>query len=77
MSEDAGHDVGLGEAGADWRERYHDPLVQLLQAYAPGQPIDYGRYLAIMHHIWLLSQRAGHPIPIEEGAIDYLLPNRV
>ncbi len=76
MSEQAGYDVGMADAGADWRERYHDPLVNILSAYAPGQPIDYDRYLAIMHHIWLLSQREGHPIPIEEGAIDYLLPAR-
>ncbi|HKD75413.1 MAG TPA: DUF4032 domain-containing protein, partial [Ktedonobacterales bacterium] len=76
MSEQAGRDVGMADAGADWRERYHDPLVNILRAYAPGQPIDYDRYLAIMHHIWLLSQREGRPIPIEEGAIDYLLPAR-
>lgn len=74
MSEEAGHDVGLAEAAQDWRERYHDPLIQILQAYAPGQTIDYDRYLAIMHHLWQLSQDEGRPVPIEEGAIDYLLP---
>jgi len=76
MSEAAGHEVGMAEVSADWRERYHDPLDKLLRTYAPGKPLDYDRYLAIMHHIWLLSQREGHPIPIEEGAIDYLLPSR-
>lgn len=74
MSEVAGHDVGLGDAAADWRARYHDPLVKLMQTYAPGQPLNFDAYLAIMHHIWQLSRREGHPIPIEEGAIDYLLP---
>lgn len=74
MSEAVGYDVGLAEAAQDFRERYHDPLVQLLGAYVPGQPLDFERYLQIMHHIWALSQREGRPIPIEEGAIDYLLP---
>ena len=74
MSEVAGHDVGLGDAAADWRTRYHDPLVNLLQTYAPGQPISFDAYLAIMQHIWQFSRREGRPIPIEEGAIDYLLP---
>ncbi len=74
MSEEAGYDVGLGDAAADFRERYHDPLVELLRAYAPDRPIDYADYLRILQHIWTLSQREGRPIPIEEGAIDYLLP---
>ncbi len=76
MSEEAGHDVGLADAAADWRERYHEPLARLLGTYTPGQSIDFVRYLAIMQHIWQLSQREGRPIPIEEGAIDYLLPPR-
>jgi Domain of unknown function (DUF4032) len=75
MSEEAGRDVGLAFAAADWRERYHDPLIRLLQTYNPGQPIDYDRYLRIMNHIWQLSRNSGHPMPIEEGAIDYLLPS--
>jgi hypothetical protein len=74
MSEVVGRDVGLADAAADWRTRYHEPLVDLLATYAPGQPINYDAYLAIMQHIWQLSRREGHPIPIEEGAIDYLLP---
>jgi hypothetical protein len=74
LSEDRGYEVGLAEAGADWRAQYHDPVSQLLQTYTPDTPLDYDRYLAIMQHIWALSQAAGHPIPIEEGAIDYLLP---
>jgi hypothetical protein len=74
LSEQAGEDVGLVAAGEDWRQRYHDPLVRLLQAYAPGQPMDYDRYLAIMQHLWELSQAEHRIVPIEEGAIDYLLP---
>ncbi len=74
MSEAAGHDVGMTAAAEDWRRNYHDRLVQLLHAYAPDQPLDYERYLAISQHIWQLSRQAGRIIPLEEGAIDYLLP---
>ena len=74
MSEEAGYDVGLVAAAEDWRMRYHDPLVALLLAYTPDQPLDYTRYLAIMHYIWQISQREHRIVPIEEGAIDYLLP---
>ncbi len=74
MSEAAGYDVGLVAAGEDWRQRYHDPLVQLLTAYTPDQPLDYDRYLAILHHIWRMALHEHRIVPIEEGAIDYLLP---
>jgi hypothetical protein len=74
MSETAGHDVGLAGAAEDWRSNYHDPVMQLLHTYAPDQPPDYDRYLAIMHHNWHVSQREHRIMPIEEGAIDYLLP---
>ncbi len=74
MSEQAGYDVGLVAAAEDWRMRYHDPLVALLHAYTPDQPLDYTRYLAIMGYIWQLSRREHRIVPIEEGAIDYLLP---
>jgi len=74
LSEEEGHDVGLAVAAQDWRERYHEPIVELLQAYNPGKPIDFDRYLQIMHHIWILSKRTGRVVALEEGAIDYLLP---
>lgn len=74
MSEAAGHDVGLAAAAEDWRRNYHDPVMHLLHTYAPDQPPDYDRYLAIMHHNWQVSQREHRIMPIEEGAIDYLLP---
>jgi hypothetical protein len=74
MSEAADHDVGLADAAADYRARYHDPVVALLETYAPGRPIDYDRYFAIMQHVFDLSVKAERPIPIQEGAIDYLLP---
>src|SRR5262249_24140901 len=48
MSETAGYDVGMVAAAEDWRMRYHDPLVALLQAYTPDQLLDFTRYLAIM-----------------------------
>jgi hypothetical protein len=73
MSETAKRDVGLAAAAADWREKYHEPVIVLLKTYNPGTPIDYNRYLSIMIHIWRLSEQNGHPIPIQEGAIDYLL----
>jgi hypothetical protein len=74
MSEEAGYDVGLVASAEDWRMRYHDPLVALLNAYTPDQPLDFTRYIAILQYIWQLSQRKHRIVPIEEGAIDYLLP---
>jgi hypothetical protein len=75
MSERAGHDIGLDTAARDWSERIHQPAMRFLDAYLPNADagLRYDTYLAILDHTWQLSQRAGHPIPLEEGAMDYAL----
>jgi hypothetical protein len=75
MSERAGHDIGLDAAARDWSERIHQPAMRFLDAYLPDADVAlrYDTELAILDHVWRLSQRAGHPIPLEEGAMDYAL----
>lgn len=75
MSERAGHDIGLDAAARDWSERIHQPAMRFVAVYLPDAD-DGQRYdteLAILDHLWRLSQRAGHPVPLEEGAMDYAL----
>ncbi len=75
LSERAGHDVGMEAAASDWRRCYHEPLLAWIAAYLPDADAvtTYATYLAILDHTWEVSRREQREVPIEEGAMDYVL----
>ncbi|HEX9057486.1 MAG TPA: DUF4032 domain-containing protein, partial [Ktedonobacterales bacterium] len=75
LSERAEQDVGMDAAARDWMQHYHEPLLAFIAAYLPDASADatFDSYLAILDHTWEMSQRERRPVPLEEGAIDYVL----
>jgi hypothetical protein len=75
LSERAHKDVGMAAAARDWVARYHEPALAFLAAYLPdADPRTlYAEYLNILDHTWQMSLRQQRPIPVEEGAVDYVL----
>lgn len=75
LSERAGRDVGMDAAARDWDANYHRPLLAMLDAYQPeaGDAARYRTYLAILDHLWQMSQREQRAVPVEEAALDYAL----
>ena len=75
LSEQAGHDVGLEAAAADWLEHYHQPTMAFLRTYAPAADdlTLFATYLDVLDHTWQMSTEQQRSVPIEEGAMDYAL----
>jgi hypothetical protein len=75
LSEQAGHDVGIEGAAQDWLERYHRPLIALLDSYLDlaDRARLYQEYAAILEHTWQMAVALERAVPVEEGALDYML----
>ncbi len=75
LSERAGHDVGMEATIRDWRQHYHQPLLNLLTNLYPHATtaVIYEAYAAILEHTWQMSEQQQRALSLEEGALDYLL----
>jgi Domain of unknown function (DUF4032) len=75
LSERAGHDVGMEAAARDWDTHYHQPALAFIAAYLPDADASatYAAYVAILDHTWEMSQREQREVPLDEGAVDYVL----
>jgi hypothetical protein len=75
LSEQAGHDVGIGVAAEDWLAQYDQPALDFLATYMPeADPHTlYATYLAVLDSAWELSKREQRAVPFEEAAMAYAL----
>jgi hypothetical protein len=75
LSEQAGHDVGIGVAAEDWLAQYHRLALDFLATYMPDADLHalYATYLAVLDNAWELSRREQRAVPFEEAAMAYAL----
>lgn len=75
LSEQADRDVGIEAAAQSWLTEYHQPMLAFIASYLPHANVGtiYSTYVAILDHTWEMSRRERRAVPLEEGAVDFVL----